>query len=115
MYSRLEEEVITAQTEKEEEMTLQFLSIFWGEIYLLGRFSATNRKRVLTVPVVVVDLFVWIDLNSGSQWDGWHAPLQLSAHHQVVVFINSFELLFDAESLAPRIEDHLSLPEKHAT
>lgn len=83
--------------------------------YLLDRISPTNRERVLTVSVIMVDLFVWIDLNSRSQWDGWHTPLQLSAHNQVVMFIDSFKLLFDAESFATRIEDHLSLPEKHAT
>lgn len=70
---------------------------------------------MLTVPVIVVDLFVWIDLHRGSQWDGGHTALQLSAHHQVVVFIDSSKLLFDAELLATRVEDHLSLPDKHAT
>lgn len=69
---------------------------------------------MLTVSVIVVDLLVWADLDGGSQWDGWHTSLQLGAHHQVVMFIDSFKLLFDAESLATRVEDHFSLPEKHA-
>lgn len=61
----------------------------------------------------MVDLFVWVDLDGGSQRDGWQSSLQLGAHHQVVVFVDSFKLLLDDETLVTRMEDHLSLPDKH--
>lgn len=69
---------------------------------------------VLTVSVVLVDLLVWVDLDGGSQLDGGQTSLQLGAHHQVLVFIDSFKLLLDAQTLVTGLEDHLGLPGKHA-
>lgn len=99
-------------TGRKENKEISLNGFFW-EICLLDQVWPPNGKKVLTASVVVVDLFVWVDLDGGSQWDGWHMPLQLGAHHQVVMFIDSFKLLFYAESLATRVEDHLGLPEKH--
>lgn len=68
----------------------------------------------LTVPVVLVDLFVRVDLDRGSGLDGRNLSLQLGAHHQVVVLVDAFELLLDGQTLVSRLENHLSLPGKHA-
>lgn len=73
-----------------------------------------NYLFVLTVSVILVDFLVWVDLDGGSQRDGRQTSLQLGADHQVVVFIDSFKLLFDAQTLVTGLEDHLGLPGKHA-
>lgn len=70
---------------------------------------------LLTVSAVLVDLFVGADLDRRSKLDGRQAALQLSAHHQVVMFIDSLKLLFDAQTFVSRLEDHLGLPEKPST
>lgn len=68
---------------------------------------------ILTVLVVLVDLFVWVDLDGGSYRDGGNTSLQLCAHHQVVVLINPLKLLLDAQPLVTRLEDDLGLPGEH--
>lgn len=62
----------------------------------------------------MVDLLVWADLDGGVQGNVRQTSLQLGAHHQVVVLVDSFEPLLDAETLITGVEYHLSLPSKHA-
>ncbi|XP_034722409.1 uncharacterized protein LOC117941512 [Etheostoma cragini] len=60
------------------------------------------------------DLLVGADLDRGAQGDGGDPALQLGAHHHVVVFVDPFELLPDAQALVAGLEDDLGLPRKHA-
>ena len=70
---------------------------------------------ILTVSVVLVDLLVGADLDGGPQREVGQTPLQLGAHHQVVMLVDPFELLPDVQTLVPGVEDHLGLPGKHTS
>lgn len=48
------------------------------------------------VSVVVVNLFVWVDLDSRAKRDSRQASIQVCAHYQVVMFIDTFKFLLDA-------------------
>lgn len=109
MYSRLEEEVITGrrgwsgENENENHSTTATLLLH------------TLLVCLLTVAVVLVDLLVRADVDGGSQWDCGQVSLHLSVYYQVFVFVNSYELLPDVQTLIPWIKNHLSLSGKHST
>lgn len=82
--------------------------------YYYNNTALFHYLRVLTVSVVLVDLLVRADLDRGSRQDGGQTSLQLGAHHQVVVLVDSFKLLLDAQTLVTGLEDDFSLPGKLA-
>lgn len=69
----------------------------------------------LTVWVVVVDLVIRMDQDGGSWWNGRQPAFQLGVHHQVIVFIDTFKLLCDAETFMTWMKDDLSLTGELAT
>lgn len=69
----------------------------------------------LTVVAVLVDLRVRANLHRSVTWHLWDPSVQVSAHFKVVMLIDAFELLRDAQLLITRLKGHLGLPREHPT
>lgn len=75
-------------------------------------YSKVNESLFLylTVVAVLVDLGIRADLHVGATGHLGDPAFQGGAHHQVVVFIDAFELLPDGQLLIAWQEGHFSLP-----